>query len=276
MGRASKRKKAQRQAGGPNLRRIKQDARSPAATQGLLFNLDAMVQLAGERVSRRSIALQAWLGDTEPTSAETPSWPQGSLGHRLLAGTRLGEAQDAPSLLTAKLPDAQTIDADPPHWTIATEALIRAVVFDGLSLDHPAVSTLLDILTPVVEDEIDHMRFLDDDEIGFPVLDGPVLLLGRALAEAAWAAVGDDSLADVDDVLELALDEALDGAVPDLDGAALVGVFGSDNPLEILAVEDDVPPKDILPVGLVTLSAIARLCLSSSHSILQRTSDLGT
>src|SRR5690348_3207452 len=84
MGRASKRKKAQRQAGGPNLRRIKQDARSPAATRGLPFNLDAMVQFAGERVRRRAIALQAWLGDTEPTSAETPSWPQGSLGHRLL------------------------------------------------------------------------------------------------------------------------------------------------------------------------------------------------
>ena len=78
MGRASKRKKAQRQAGGPNLRRITQDARSPAATQGLPFNLDAMVQFAGERVRRRAIALQAWLGDAEPTSAETPSWPQGS------------------------------------------------------------------------------------------------------------------------------------------------------------------------------------------------------
>ena len=279
MGRASKRKKAQRQARGPNLRRITQDARSLAATQGLPFNLDAMVQFAGERVRRRAIALQAWLGDAEPTSAETPSWPQGSLGHRLLAGTRLGEAQDAPSLLTAKLPDAQMIDADPPHWTIATEALIRAVVFDGLSLDHPTVSTLLDILTPVVEDEIDHMRFLDDDETGFPVLDGPVLLLGRALAEAAWAAVGDDSLADVDDVLELALDGVaadLDGVVADLDGPALVGILGSDNPLEILAVEDEVPPKYILPVGLLTLSVLARLCLSSSHSILQPTSDLGT
>lgn len=272
MGRASKRKKAQRQAGGPNLRRIEQNARSRAVTQELPFDLDAMVQFAGERVRRRAIALRAWLGDTEPTSAETPSWPKGSLGHRLLAGTRLGEAKDAPSLLTAKLPDAHTIVADPSHWTIATEVLIRAMVFDGLSLEHPAVRTLLEILTPVVEDEIDHMRGLDeDDEIGFPVLDGPVLLLGRALAEAAWAPVGDDSLADVDDVLEVALDEALDGVVPDLDGAAMVGVFGSDNPLEILAVEDDVPPKDILPVGLLTLSALARLCQSSSRSILQRT-----
>jgi hypothetical protein len=197
--------------------------------------------------------------------AEVPSWPEGSLGHRLLAGTRLGETQDAPSLLTAKLPDAQTIAADPAHWTIATEALIRAVVFDGLPLEHPAVSALLEILTPVVEDEIDHMRFLDDDEIGFPALDGPVLLLGRALIESAWAAVGDDSLADVDEVLE----HALDGVVPDLDGPSLVGVLGCDNPLETLAVDDHVPPKDILPVGLLTLAALARLCQSSSHSVLQ-------
>jgi hypothetical protein len=75
MGRASNRKKAQRQSGGPNLRRINQDTRSQAVASRSAFGLDAMVQFAGERVRRRSIALQAWPGDTEPTSAETPSWP---------------------------------------------------------------------------------------------------------------------------------------------------------------------------------------------------------
>jgi hypothetical protein len=301
VGRASNRKKAQRQTGGPNLRRIKQDARSQAAATRSAFSLDAMVQFAGERVRRRSMALEAWSGDTEPASAEVPPWPEGSLGHRLLTGTPLGEAQDAPSLLTARIPDAATIAADPRHWTIATEALIRALVFDGLSLEHPAVSALLEPLASVVEAEIDHMRALDDDpysigpfgnddEVGFPALDGPVFLLGRALVEAVWAAVGDDLLADVDRVLK----HALDGVVPGLDAQSLVGALIatsytwedlnaprrrpnlSDNPLELLALEDEVLPRDILPAGLLALSALARLCQSSSDSVLQRTPDPGT
>lgn len=297
MGRASNRKKAQRQAGGPNLRRIKQDIRSQAVATRSAFGLDAMVRFAGERVRRRSAALRAWSGDTEPAPADVPPWPEGSLGHRLLAGTPLGEAQDAPSLLTAKPPDAATITADPRHWTIATEALIRAVVFDGFSLAHPAVSALLEALSPVVEDEVAYMQTLDDDvysigpfdnddEVGFPVLDGPVFLLGRALTEAVWATVGDDSLADVDRVLE----HALDGVVPGLDASLLVdaliaagytreGPPGtqplhqrlnlSDNPLELLALDDEIPPRDILPAGLLTLAALARLGQSSSHSVLQ-------
>jgi hypothetical protein len=299
VGRASNRKKAQRQTGGPNLRRINQEARSLAVARRSAFGLDAMVHLAGERVRRRSTALRAWFGDTEPAPAEVPPWPEGSLGHRLLAGTPLGEARDAPSLLTAKLPDPATITADPRHWTIATEALIRAVVFDGLSLDHPAVSALLQALVPVVEDEVAHMRDMDepmysigpfdnDDEIGFPALDGPVFLLGRALVEAVWATVGDDSLAGVDSVLE----PALDAVAPGLDAPLLVNALIaasytregppgtqplhqlmnlSDNPLEILVLGGKVLPSDVLPVGLLVLSALARLCQSSSDSVLRRT-----
>lgn len=299
MGRASNRKKTQRQTGGPNLHRIKQDTRSQAVATRSAFGLDAMVQLAGERVRRRSMALKAWLGGTEPVSAEVPPWPEGSLGHRLLAGTPLGEAQDAPSLLTAHLPDTQTIAADPRHWTIATEALIRALVFDGLTLDHPAVGALLEALTSVVEAEIAHMQAMDDDvysigpfdnddEVGFPALDGPVFLLGRALVEAVWSAVGDDSLADVDGVLELALDEVIPGLDAPLLVSALIAASYtredpaggrplhqrlnlSDNPLELLALDDEMPPKDILPVGLLMLSTLAQLCQSDSASVLNRT-----
>ena len=186
-------------------------------------------QLAGERVRRRSMALEAWFGGTEPVSAEMPPWPEGSLGHRLLAGTPLGEAQDAPSLLTAQIPGPRRSPPIRRHWTIATDALIRAVVFDGLTLDHPAVGALLEVLTSVVEAEIAHMRAMDDDvysigpfdnddEVGFPALDGPVFLLGRAPVEAVWTVVGDDSLADVPSVLVL----ALDGVVPGLDAPRLV------------------------------------------------------
>jgi hypothetical protein len=56
------------------------------------------VQLARSRVEREADALSAWRGNAEPVSAETPSWPENSLGDRLLQGTYLDEAQDAPSL----------------------------------------------------------------------------------------------------------------------------------------------------------------------------------
>ena len=301
MGRASKCKKAQRRQTGPSLRRIKQDARSLAMARRPGFDLDAMVQLAKGRVERRHAALRTWFGDTEPVPAEVPPWPEGSLGHRLLTGTSLGEAEDAPPLLSARIPDATTITADPTHWTIATDALIRAVVFDGLTPDHPAVSTLLEVLSPVAAAELAHMQAMGDtlssigpfDDGGpeFPELDGPVYLLGgQALMEATWAMVGEDRLSDVQGVLL----PALDAAVPDLGGRvvadALIGAFameyrcdqpgdaevlerigpGTSNALETLAADGSVPPGDLLRVGLTVLSALARLCQSGSRSILQR------
>lgn len=272
MGRASKRKQAQRQAGGPNLRRIKEDAPSLAAARQTLSALDAMVKLAGERVRRQSLALDAWLGDAEPKPVKVPPWPEGSLGHRLLADTQLGEGQYAPSLLTARIPDAETIDADPAHWAIAINALMRALVFDGLTLEHPTVRAVLESLSSVVEDEVFSMQY-GDDEVAFPVTDGPVHLLGRALTETAWAIVGDDSVVDVDRVLE----SALNGTVPGLEADSLGGVIlpytsGSANPLELLIIDGEVRPRDILPVGLLMLSALARLGQSSSASILEQTS----
>jgi hypothetical protein len=45
----------------------------------------------------------------------------------------LDGARKAPSLLTAQIPDAAVIAADPVHWDIATTSLIRAVAFDGLA-----------------------------------------------------------------------------------------------------------------------------------------------
>jgi hypothetical protein len=301
VGRASNRKKAQRRQSGPSLRRMKQDARSLAQARQPRFGLDALVHLAKERVERRSAALRAWFGDTEPVPAEVPPFPEGSLGHRLLAGTSLGEAQDAPSLLTARIPDAKTIIVDPTHWNIAVGALIRAVVFDGLSLDHPAVSMLLDVLAPIADVELAYMQGTDDtlmsigpfdDDSGpdFPVMDGPVFLLGRALVEATWAVMGEDSLSDVLGILL----PTLDAAVPDPGGRvvadALIGAFATEykcdqpgeaevlerigrhtgNALETLASDETVPPADLLRLGLTVLSVLASLCQSGSRSVLQR------
>jgi hypothetical protein len=312
MGRASNRKKAQRRAGHssrhsrPSSRhsRPSSPAGAPAqqATRELGGGLDVLVEVARQRVVREAAALRAWYGGAEPVSAETPQWPESSLGDRFLVGSYLGEAVDAPSLLTAEIPDAAAIAADPAHWNIATSALVRAVIFDGLTLDHPAVIGLLGVLAPIAAAELAYREASeaplygfgldwDDDEPEFPALDGPVYLLGeRALMDAVWAAVGEDPLSQVLEVLV----PALDVAVPGLDGQvaadALIGAFATDyrcelpgdaevlermghpggNALENLIAVGAVPPSDLLPAGLMVLSALAQLCQSDSPSILHR------
>lgn len=302
MGRASNRKKAQRQAG-PDSRKARQGFQAGAATPDQFpGGLGELVQLARSRVEREADALSAWRGDAEPVSAETSPWLENSLGDRLLRGTYLGEAQDAPCLLTARIPDAAVIAANPAHWNIAMSSLVRAVTFDGLTLDHPAASMLLGVLAPIAETELEYARAVaslsstgadwDDDVPEFPTLDGPVYLLGeRTLVDTVWAAVGDDPLGEVIKVLI----QALDGAVPGLDARvaadALIGAFADNyqcerpedleelerigypggNPLENLVDADAVAPAGILPAGLTILPALARLCLSDSVSILHRT-----
>ena len=64
----------------------------------LVFGLQAMVQEARERVEREAAALPAWYDGAKPVSAETPQWPEGSLAHRFLTGTYLGEALDGGGL----------------------------------------------------------------------------------------------------------------------------------------------------------------------------------
>ena len=111
------------------------------------------------------------------------------------------------------------IAADPAHWNVATRALVRAVVFDGLGLDDPAVRALLEVLAPIAEAELAYRKAADaamyqigtdweEDEPEFPEQDGPVFLLGTCvLIDAVGAAVGEDSLTDVLGVLLPALAE---------------------------------------------------------------------
>lgn len=302
MGRASNRKKAQRQTG-PDSRKARQGFQAGAATPDQFpGGLNELVQLARSRVEREADALPAWRGDAEPVSAQTPPWPENSLGDRLLQGTYLGEAQGAPCLLTARIPDAAVIAANPAHWNIAMSALVRAVVFDGLTLDHPAVSMLLGVLAPIAEAELEYARAeaslysngadWDDDVPEFPTLDGPVYLLGeRTLVDTVWAAVGDDPLGEVIKVLIQALDDAVPGLDARVAADALIGAFADNyqcerpedleelerigypggNPLETLVDAGAVAPAGILPAGLTILPALARLCLSDSVSILHRT-----
>jgi hypothetical protein len=306
VGRASNRKKAQRQAG-PGSRQAIPGSRADAETQQAMLQvvgaLQALVQESEERQESEAATRRTWSGGIEPVPAQAPRWPEGSLGDRFFGGFHLDQARNAPHLATAQIPDAAVIAADPAHWNVAASALVRAVVFDGLGLDHPAVRTLLGVLAPIAEAELTYRKAADaamyqigadwdDDEPEFPELDGPVFLLGAcALVDAVWAAVGEDPLGDVLGVLLPVLDDA----VPGLDGQvvadALIGAFATEyrceqpgddevlerikrhggDALENLATAGAVPPGDILPVGLAILSALARLCRSGSASLLQRT-----
>jgi hypothetical protein len=194
--------------------------------QVLAARMQALAQETKNRQDRLAAARRTWCGGAEPVPAKAPLWAKGSLGDRFFAGTFLDQARRAPCLATAQPPDAAVIAADPAHWSVAAEALIRAVVFDGLGLDHPAVSTVHEILAPIAEAEVAYHQAADaamygpgldwdEDEPEFPEDDGPVFAVGGcALVDAAWAAVGEDPLLDVLGVLVPVVDDA----VPGLDG----------------------------------------------------------
>ena len=303
MGRASNRKKAQRQAG-PGSRKARQSFRPDAAApyqpaaatppSQLPDGLHELVQLARVRVEREAAALSAWHRGAEPVSAETPPWPENSLGDRLLRDTYLGEAQDAPCLLTAQIPDAAVIAANTGALEDRDERPGPRGGLRRLSLDHPAVSMLLGVLAPIAQAELAYGQATeatpysigtdwDDEGSHFPVLDAPVYLLGgRTLVDTVRAAVGGDPLGEVIEVLI----PALDGAIPGLDGRvatdALFGALAADyrfeepddlavlerieypggNVLETLVTAGAVPSADVLPTGLAMLSALTRLCLN--------------
>jgi hypothetical protein len=292
MGRASNRKQANRQAGSTRQTR--------KAMRLLESGMRALQRETTERKQREAAAVQAWCGGREPVPAQTPAWPAGSLGDRF-RNAYLEDARSAPSLLTTQLPDAAVIAADPAHWNVATNALMRAVAFDGLSVDHPAVRTLLQTLTPIAEAEFAFREAAEawwdaepadreGPEPAFPELHGPVFLLGTcALVDATWAMVGEDSLSEILGVLL----PVLARTVPGLDGQiladALIGAFahhyrcerpgdaellrrigpGSGDALEDLVACGAVSPAEALPVGLMILSALAGFCRSSSDSVLQ-------
>ena len=269
----------------------------------LVSGLQALVREGNDRKEREAAARRIWFGGAEPVPAEAPRWREDSLGDRFFGGTHLGETRNAPCLVTAQIPDAAVIAADPAHWHVAASALVRAVVFDGLKLDHPAVSMLLEVLAPIAEAELAYGEAIEawlhrggpeyeEDEPEFPELDGPVFLLGTcALVDATWAVVGEDPLSEV---LEVLL-PVLAGAAPGLENRvvadALIGAFtthyrceqpgdadvlerirrpGGGDALENLVAAEAVSPRDVLPVGLTVLSALAELCRSGSASLLRR------
>ena len=215
--------------------------REAATGQGVQQALAALQAMSDSMAARRdglTAACQAWWGEHDPSPAEVPAWPAGSVGDRFFSGMLLAEARKSPPLPAAKVPDAGVIAADPAHCSVATWVLVRAVILDGVPLDDPAVSGLLRVLGQFAVAEFARGgaeygeaeyggacaggagRARDSrpgtgpagGEPGFPAQDGPVFLLGTcALVDAIWALTGDDSLCDVLDVLAPALDDALPG-----------------------------------------------------------------
>lgn len=307
MGRASNRKKSRRQEAlrqaSRRTRAARERSRAVAAPRQrvspLAAGLEMVDRVFGPPREEPAPEYRAWCGGGRPVPAAWPGWPEGSLGNRLGSSLHLAQARSAPGLLTATVPDPRVIITHPAQWGVAASVLVRAVVFDGLRVDHPAVSRLLDVLTPVAEAEIAHQEDLenwwaygwDEDEPEFPEMDGPVFLIGTcALGDATEAVVGDDPLSEVLAVLA----PALDGTVAGLDGRAVADVLtgGSVTPylcelpdyilkrmgrtfsvgyaLQELAEARVVPPADLLRLGLTILSVLAGLCQSDSASILRR------
>jgi hypothetical protein len=306
VGRASNRKKACRQEAlrraVPRTRRVTQGSRADAGRQQAALSVaaarEAIDRAFGAPGEQQVPEYRAWCGG-QPVPAEGPRWAEGSLGERLCSGMHLAWARNAPCLLTATVPDPMVIIADPAQWRVAASVLVRAVVFDGLRVGHPAVSRLLDALAPVAEAELAHAQDLEDwyssgwdeEEPEFPELDGPVFLIGTcALGDATLAVVGDDPLGEV----LAALAPALDATVPGLEGRAVADVltggratpylcklpdhvlnrmphvFAVGGALQEFADAGAVAPRDILRVGLTILYALAELCNSDSPSILRR------
>jgi hypothetical protein len=293
MGRASNRKKASRQAGCTRQTR--------RAMRLLEDGLRAIRQDATERGQREAAAARAWCGGREPVPAVVPAWPDGSLGDRFRNGF-LDDARSAPWLATAQIPDAAVIAAGPEHWNVAIHALIRAVAFDGMAVDHPAVRTVLEALAPVAVAEFAYRAAADawfsldpadreGPEPQFPELEGPVFVLGTcALVDAVSAVVGEDPLTEVLAVLLPVLDRTIPGLNGQVIADALIGAFAhhylcefpgdaellerigpeTGDVLENLVASGAVSSADTLNVGLMILSALAGFCRSSSSSVLQQ------
>ena len=100
-----------------------------------------------------ALAAHVWSGG-KPEPAAIPTWPDDSVGDRFFSSRGIADAAGAPAIVGASLPLAGEMAAIPELWAVAASALVRAVVLDGLTVYHPAVSTVIALLEPVVGREL--------------------------------------------------------------------------------------------------------------------------
>jgi hypothetical protein len=295
VGRASNRKKEQRQSGQAK-RQSSSDAATQQAMQALASGEQLLERLAKRHQERQDRALRIWCAQAKPVPAKAVRWVTDSVGDRFFSSEFIDRTRYAPSPATTRIPAAAVIAADPAHWEIAVQALIRGMIFDGLGLDHPAMSALLEALAPIAQAELAFheaadaaMYDWDEDEPEFPEEDGPVFAIGGcALVDAVWAAVGEDPLTDVLGVMRPALADAVPGVDAQAVADALIGAFAVEyrceqpgdvevleriehhhgDSLRNLVAAEAIMPADVLPVGLTILKALARLCRTDAASVL--------
>lgn len=299
VGRASNRKRTRRESvqrarvSRRAVTEIQFQSRRQPALSARAHALREAFQADAERYEQAS---RVWCG-SEPVPAEVPRWAAGPFGRRIPSWSALGVARYAPCLLTAQLCDPGLIIADPAYWNVATKALVRAVAFDGLEPGHPALNAVLALLAPVATTELGYGQALREwlrdgrpagrREPEFPVLDGPVLLLGIGalvhLTQALAGAIpGEPELA----VLSRALDGTIPGAAGSVVAEALTEALNPRylrglpdelrqplgrppyaNPLETLVTAGVVAPRNVLPAGLAILRALINLCQNEATPI---------
>ncbi len=289
----SSKKKAQRRQG---IGESRDDLVRRRSLMRVVAALERMGDMQAAEQAKKEEAARAWCGGSRPAPTAVPQWAKGSAGERFFAAGIISEAAKAPSLATAILPAPDVMADDPAHWHVAADALIRAVVFDGLPVSDPRVSAVTELLAPAAATEFEYLSE-EPPTMEFPELSAPLFLIGdSALFDATLAVVGEDEpLAAVFAVLESRLDAALAplGLGADLTGArvaaALICALTHDytfepadqelltrlnsessarNALEGLVCEGVVTPEDAIRVGLAALADLADLCRTDAPSVL--------
>lgn len=244
----------------------------------MLTTLQSLSRLCREREERYCAARRAWSEGAEPLPAPAPWWTSGVSGQQFAESSFLDEVREAPCLLTAQVPPAVEIADDPAHWRVAANALIRAVVFDGMEPGHPAVKKLVEVLVPAAEAELRYIqpaRPLLRGEYqsnrpapAFPVFDGPVTRLSQyVLIDAGRSVVGGEPVGEEVAVLSQALDDTIPGVAGSVVADALTQ---DDNPLEALVDSGTVQPSEVLGAGLSVLSALVRLIETGAAQNMRR------
>jgi hypothetical protein len=96
--------------------------------------------------SSPALAAHVWGGGSKPRPAAIPKWPDDSVGDRFFNTQGIADAAEAPPIVGATLPAPGEMAATSELWVVATTALVRAVVLDGLTVCHPAVSAVIALL----------------------------------------------------------------------------------------------------------------------------------
>jgi hypothetical protein len=157
------------------------------------------------------------------------------------------------------------------HWATAVSVLVRAVALEGIPVSDPSIAQILDLLTPIVRDEL---AVAAGEDAEFPDPHGPLFLLGGCvLTNATWAIIGleplDRSLALMARRIGQAMEETDHSGFPsgtrvaeelvrafageyqcnEARDAATLQRFGraaSGNPLADLIQAKEVAPEDVL------------------------------